>query len=441
MDVLLLLLIAGLAVALWRERRRRRADWASVGHILDAVVEGRRPSSFILHGSDAYRRIGLHLETLADQRDRLQHQISQDGFNLQTILASMADGVVVVDPALQIRLANTAFQSAFNLRGTPQGRTILQALRNPEVERALREIVETGTPFARALGLPANGRHFFLNAAPVRNAEGAVLGVAAIFHDITRLKQLEQVRRDFVANVSHELRTPLSIFQGYLEMLLDTPDLAEERRTETLHILQRHSARLNALVEDLLTLARLEQRQGAFEPEPVDPAALLAAAELDWRHQYTEKEVHLRVEETDGLPLIRGELLRLEQVMNNLLENALKYTPAQGCVTLSTRLLPATTSQGGMVEISVADTGSGIPQSDLPHIFERFYRADKARSRHLGGTGLGLAIVKHIIMLHGGSVHAESCPGGTTVRFCLPIAEPESKTPATEGEASEGIAD
>ncbi len=435
MDFLLLLVIAGLLIILWRERRRHRGDWASVARILDAVLEGRRPTSFILHGGAVYRRIGLQLETLADQRDRLQHQISQDGFNLQTILASMADGVVVVDPALQIRLANTSFQSAFGLRSAPQGRTILQALRNPEIERALRETVSLATPFARELALPANGRHFFLNAAPVRNAEGAVLGVAAIFHDITRLKQLEQVRRDFVANVSHELRTPLSIFQGYLEMLLDTPDLAEAQRTETLHILQRHSARLNALVEDLLTLARLEQRQGAFEPEPLDTAALLAAAELDWRHQYGEKQVHLRVEATPALPHIAGELLRLEQVMNNLLENALKYTPAQGCVTLTSQLLPPSpAAPEGVVEISVADTGSGIPQNDLPHIFERFYRADKARSRHLGGTGLGLSIVKHIIMLHGGSVHAESNPGGTTIRFTLPV----NNTPAMEASSRAG---
>jgi two-component system phosphate regulon sensor histidine kinase PhoR len=240
--------------------------------------------------------------------------------------------------------------------------------------------------------------------------------VVAIFRDITRLKQLEEMRREFVANVSHELRTPLSIFQGYLETLLDAPDLDREERIPVLEVMRKHSQRLNALVEDLLTLARLESRGAQPMRSPLTIEPMLREVAADWARAASQKKVTLAVECAPGLPLLHADESQLAQVFNNLVENALKYTSAGGHVSL--RATPTAEA----VELRVTDTGAGIPAEDLPHIFERFYRADKARSREHGGTGLGLSIVKHIVLAHGGTVEAESTVGeGTMIVLRFPL--------------------
>ncbi|MDD5348615.1 MAG: ATP-binding protein [Chthoniobacteraceae bacterium] len=413
-----------IAVSFLRHRHRTRAQWRQVGAMMDAIARGERPTSFILHGEKPFRRLGLGLETLADQRDRLESQISREGFNLQAILASMREGVMVVDTDRVIRLVNGSFLNLFHLQTPPVGRDSLTTLRDAEVEGVLRQVLAEGQPQSREIALHHPTRHLAMSAAPVRDQAGGILGAAVTFHDITRIHQLEEVRRDFVANVSHELRTPLSIFQGYVEMLRDNPELPREEIGRTLQILAKHSTRLNALVEDLLTLARLESRGEELEREAIDPAGFLRGVETDWKLKFQATSIRFGVEIAPDLPALCGDAFRLEQVFNNLLENALKYTPAQGAVTLQARRGTARDgTPGAEVEIVVHDTGSGIPVADLPHIFERFYRADKARSRALGGTGLGLSIVKHIVRSHGGSVRAESKVGeGTTFFIRLPGA-------------------
>ncbi len=261
-------------------------------------------------------------------------------------------------------------------------------------------------------------RHFAVHAVPVREfADGP--GVVAIIRDITRLRQLEEVRREFVANVSHELRTPLSIFHGYLENLMDAPSMPRKEQAEIFEILRKHSRRLNALLEDLLTLARLESRQEKMVCVSMELPALLHSVAGDWSQKLATKKLALRVEADGDLPRVSADPQRLEQVLHNLLENAVKFTEAGGSI-----LLRASARNGDM-EVRVEDSGQGIPPADLPHIFERFYRADKARSREQGGTGLGLSIVKHIIQLHGGSVAAESKYGkGTAIILHLPLDGP-----------------
>ncbi len=402
-------------------RRATRQQWRQVGRIIDAVAGGGRPTSFILHGEAALRQIGLGLETLAVQRERLERQISQEGFNLQVILSSMAEGVRVVDTGHCIRLVNTSFLAFFELQTAPLGRSILHSLRNAAIEDGIRAVLDEGAAQSREIALTSSGRHLAMSASPVRDSAGTILGVAAIFHDITLLKQLEEVRREFVANVSHELRTPLSIFQGYVELLQENPGMPREELERNLQVLRKHSTRLNLLVEDLLTLARLESRSRLDEMEraPLRIDALLRGVGEDWKLKFAAKQVAFRLETAPDLPAISGDAFRLEQVFYNLLENALKYTPVGG--TVSIEALPR--AQEGGIEIRVGDSGSGIPPADLAHIFERFYRADKARSRSLGGTGLGLSIVKHIVQLHGGNVCAESVyGGGTTVIIQLPAS-------------------
>jgi two-component system phosphate regulon sensor histidine kinase PhoR len=233
---------------------------------------------------------------------------------------------------------------------------------------------------------------------------------------VTQLQHLEQVRRDFVSNVSHELRTPLSIFRGYLETLLDEPSLPADERERILRVLEKHSSRLNALVDDLLSLARLEEPGSKLHRASVSLREFLPRVSREWEKRAATKQITLHCDVPDDLPEIEADEARLEEIAYNLLDNAINYSNAGGEVAL------AATRHNNHVVISVADQGTGISSADLPRIFERFYRADKARSREVGGTGLGLAIVKHIAELHGGRVEAQSQLGrGTTVRVLLPV--------------------
>jgi two-component system phosphate regulon sensor histidine kinase PhoR len=245
-----------------------------------------------------------------------------------------------------------------------------------------------------------------------------VRGAVVVFHDITRIKQLEVVRQDFVANVSHELRTPLAIFRGYLETLADNPEMPREESQRILETMKRHSNRLNALVEDLLILTRLESRQMESEFSTIRVDAFFRQLVRDWGNRSNSGMVDITIDIPEELPTLDVDALRLEQVMFNLLENAVAYTNPPRRVVLSAG------KHDGQMQIRVGDNGIGIPPTDLPHIFERFYRVDKGRSRTSGGTGLGLSIVKHIVQAHGGTVHAESEVGkGTTIVLCLPLRQ------------------
>jgi len=220
------------------------------------------------------------------------------------------------------------------------------------------------------------------------------------------------------------LRTPLSIFHGYVENLLDDPKMPAAGQREIFEILRKHSLRLNALLEDLLTLARLESRNDELELAPVRLGDLLRDIVNDWSGRVSQKKLQLALEVQPEIPPLLADSRRLEQVFNNLLENASKYTEDGG--RISVKAVPV----DGQVEVRIEDTGIGIPPADLSHIFERFYRADKARTRSLGGTGLGLSIVKHLVQSHGGSVRAESTYGkGTAIVLRLPLASAGSAVP------------
>jgi len=261
-------------------------------------------------------------------------------------------------------------------------------------------------------------RHFDISVVPIRTKLEEVGGAVVVFHDISRIKQLEVVRQEFVSNVSHELRTPLAIFRGYLETLQDNPDLPREELQRIIETLQRHSDRLFALVEDLLTLSRFEAGRIKTEMSTLRMDAFFKQIVRDWTHRKNASELELYVKMDDNLPAIDADAIRLEQVLLNLLDNAAVYSNPPRKVQLFGGV------RDGMMEVRVTDNGIGIPPADLPHIFERFYRVDKARSRSSGGTGLGLSIVKQIIQIHGGTVHAESELGkGTSIVLRLPLRQ------------------
>jgi two-component system phosphate regulon sensor histidine kinase PhoR len=229
---------------------------------------------------------------------------------------------------------------------------------------------------------------------------------------------MDQVRRDFVANVSHELRTPLSILRGYIETLLDSPKTPREELTRILRVMERHSDRLELLVEDLLTLAQLESGNPNLQMGTVDLSSFLPEMVRDWEKKLARKQLNIVVDVPTELSPICADRTRLQEALYNLLDNAVKYSCEHGEIRLSAR------QRDGEIELSVSDDGIGIAKEDLPRIFERFYRADKARSPDkIRGTGLGLAIVKHVAQLHGGRVEAESeLDQGTTIRVVLPSA-------------------
>jgi two-component system phosphate regulon sensor histidine kinase PhoR len=256
-----------------------------------------------------------------------------------------------------------------------------------------------------------------VSAVPLSENSAQTEGAVVLFHDVTQLRQMEEIRRDFVANVSHELRTPLSIFRGYLETLLDDPHQPPGELLRILEVMERHSDRLYALVEDVLSLARLESPAAELDLSEISLPEFLPEILRDWEKRLEAKQLKAHLDVPLDLPKLEADESRLQEIIYNLLDNAVKYSRAGGTITLCAAV------EGDRMRISVSDEGIGIREDDLPRIFERFYRADKARSRELGGTGLGLSIVKHIAQLHGGTAQAQSEPGkGTTISVLLPLS-------------------
>ncbi len=410
-------LALGLLVGLWWRVRR---DWIVPARELERMVrelnEGQSPRTFLIGGSPTVRGTALALEQLALREGALRTRVQEGEFGVQAIVGALADGLVVADGERRIRLMNAAFRQMFGLGAETNDVTLLETVRDAAVERSLGEALGSGETRRVTIVLqrPAESeRHLEVVAEPIKDGPGAVI----LFRDITERRRTETMRRDFVANVSHELRTPLSILRGYLETLLENPEQPPAELLRIFEVMERHSNRLNLLVDDVLSLARLEGPGMALDLTTIRPALFLRGIMRDWEKKFAAKQIDAQLEAAEDLPPLEADEARLQEVIYNLLDNAVKYSAAGGKITVRA------TSSDGELHLSVSDNGAGIPAVDLPRVFERFYRADKARHRELGGTGLGLSIVKHIVQLHGGSVAAESELGrGTTVRVRLPLA-------------------
>jgi len=338
----------------------------------------------------------------------------------QVLFNSMLEGLLLLDRNRRIYLANRAFKNLFSIKTELRGKTVLEALRLHEVAELVERVQSEGQVFEYELKLPElAGRWLLVNAATISNSTGEREGTILVFHDLTRLKQLERTREEFVANVSHELRTPLSLIKGYTETLLDgardNPEVAER----FLKIIERNAQRLDLLIQDLLTISALESGRMKLDLQPVD-LRVLAEKVLSFLQSKADNR---NVKLANELPhcTLNVDANRIDQALANLVDNAIKYGRAEGHVTVGGKEL-----ENGAWEIFVRDDGPGIPSEALERVFERFYRVDKARSRDQGGTGLGLSIVKHIIQNHGGEVRAESELGkGTTFYFTLPTGGPK----------------
>jgi two-component system, OmpR family, phosphate regulon sensor histidine kinase PhoR len=358
----------------------------------------------------------VHAET-EDARRRQQQTTVDAQAQQQVLFNSMLEGLLLLDRHRRIYLANRNFKNLFGLKTELRGKTIMEALRLHELAELVERVENEGQVFDHELKLPElSGRWLRVNAAVISNSAGEREGIILVFHDLTRLKQLERTREDFVANVSHELRTPLSLIKGYVETLLDgarnDPAIAER----FLKIIERNAERLDLLIQDLLTISALESGRMKLDLQPVNLHPLVEKIFSDLHSRAKNKNVKL----INGLPELAAtaDANRLEQILANLIDNAIKYGRAEGSVTVGGKKL-----DDGKLEIFVADDGPGIPPEALERVFERFYRVDKARSRDQGGTGLGLSIVKHIAQAHGGEVWARSELGkGATFFFTLPRA-------------------
>jgi two-component system phosphate regulon sensor histidine kinase PhoR len=346
-------------------------------------------------------RLQLQMEHLAAERNRLN-----------AILRGMGEGLLVTDAAGVVTLVNPAFRTQFELIEEPTGRPLAEVCRHPVLLETFRHVQEQRINQVVEIVFPRPVEVTLLTHWVPLVDDGVPAGVIAVFHDISDLKRLERVRRDFVANVSHELRTPVSVIRGYAETLAGGgADPVTAIRFAT--TIQSHAERLTALISDLLTLSELEARGSSLTLVPISLDEVVSHCCRLLKPQATDKNVDIVADDVQSQSVL-ADRQRLELVLINLLDNAIKYTPDGGRVTV------AASADGDHVRVAVCDTGPGIPLLEQTRIFERFYRVDAGRSRDQGGTGLGLSIVKHIVQLHGGTVGVESTPDqGACFSFTL----------------------
>jgi len=415
------LLVAVFLVAALVVWRRWIAPWKDVEELSKAIVDQSPPRKFLISANPESRSIGLALEKLVDRQRELEERFREGEFSVQAVFGAMLDGLVVVDDRRRVRMMNREFRRMFGLEEADPGGPLLETIRHASIDRLVMEAIRVREPRRESIQMsrgPSDGREMEVSAVPLGENLPEAEGAVVLFHDVTQLRQMEEIRRDFVANVSHELRTPLSIFRGYLETLLDDPQQPPGELLRILEVMERHSDRLHALVEDVLSLARLESPAAELDLSEISLAEFLREILRDWEKRLEAKQLKSQLDAPRDLPKLEADENRLQEIIYNLLDNAVKYSQPGSLVSLR-----AAVNGDRMVRISVSDEGIGIREEDLPRIFERFYRADKARSRELGGTGLGLSIVKHIAQLHGGTAEAQSEPGkGTTISVLLPVS-------------------
>jgi two-component system phosphate regulon sensor histidine kinase PhoR len=354
-------------------------------------------------------------QTLGEKFDRLTKALAET----EALLGGMEEGVLILDLNGRIKKINGAMEAilahAFPSDG---GRHYLEVFRDPELNELIQSTLGDKKGHRGSLSpLGQPGRTFQVQSSLVQYPENGGEGVIVVFHDITDLKRLERVRQDFVANVSHELRTPLTAVKGFVEALHDGGLQNPSQAEQFLQVIERHVERMDKIVSDLLLLSEIESPDRSLKKEALFFPGLISTV-VDALHPLAEgKNQTLQVKINGELPPVQGDSQKIHQVLVNLLHNAISYTPEGGSIILEAGSVP------GGAEISIFDNGIGIPPEDVPRIFERFYRVDKARSRDQGGTGLGLSIVKHIVEAHGGHVHVESKPGkGSRFTFFLPQA-------------------
>jgi two-component system, OmpR family, phosphate regulon sensor histidine kinase PhoR len=378
-----------------------------------------------IRGPRILREIHRDLAELASRYREISRRIADEDYSLRAILSGMIEGVLIADRNLRIRLTNDRLRHMFGLPKSPVDRTVMEVFRNHLLHQIIQQTLDTDEPRSVELqseireGNQFNLKHFQVTSISLRPRDRESLtGALVIFHDISQIRSLEAVRKEFVANVSHELRTPLSIITGYLETLIEGGG-DPETNVRFLKTMHKHAQRLNILIEDLLSLSQLESRRVSLNFEPVELRECIhrVIERLDTRIREVAAKVKVNIPE--NLPRVEADAFRIEQVIYNLIDNALKHGGKSGV-----NVMVEAHSNGREAIVAVHDDGPGVPLGDQPHLFERFYRVHKDRSRDAGGSGLGLSIVKHTVQAHGGTVALQSSPGaGATFTVSLPLKQ------------------
>jgi two-component system, OmpR family, phosphate regulon sensor histidine kinase PhoR len=372
---------------------------------------------------DALEALAVSLNDTAARLDRTIHTLKEERNLSSAILGSMVEGVAVVNASERLLFANPGFEEILGLDVAPQsGSALVEIVRQTELLEAVRQVLK-GDPRVETEIVTGTlrQRFFAVTVAAVTAAETS--GAVIVLHDISELRKLERVRRDFVANVSHELKSPLTAIQGFAETLLAGAIDDPNHRVRFLEIILDHSRRLARLTDDLLRLSKMDADRLELEIQRLGVPYFVESCVETAQRPAAEKDLRISVNLQDRLPDIAADRRRLAEVLQNLLDNAIQYTSAGGQIMLSA------SADAGEVKFTVSDTGIGIPKADQPRIFERFYRVDAARSREVGGTGLGLAIAKHLVEAHGGRIWVESEVGqGSQFYFTVPVFDSERPT-------------
>lgn len=415
--------LVGAAAALlagWLLARRMAGPFEDLANAASQVAAGAievpLPASDVAEVS----KLAGAIETLRGQLVERGLTIGRQGTQQEAVLGSMIEGVLAVDASQRIVSINRAAADLLGIDAqSVLGRPIQEVVRNADLRQFALQAIDCRETLEDDLVLrAARDRTLRVRGTPLREMSGEG-GAVIVLNDITDIRHLENVRRDFVANVSHELKTPVASIKGFVETLVEGRVDDPDDRRRFLEIIARQADRLGAIIEDLLALSRIEQAEGMGDLplERVGVADVFSAVIAECGPRAEERSIVIRVESPPGLEAEVNAPL-LEQALINLVDNALKYSEPGGEI-----LVGAAPAADGMLELMVRDRGTGIGAEHLPRLFERFYRVDKGRSRKLGGTGLGLSIVKHIVQAHGGTVAVESMPGvGSTFRVRLPVS-------------------
>ncbi|MEJ2032075.1 MAG: ATP-binding protein [Deltaproteobacteria bacterium] len=416
-----LALLAVAALTTWFSARRLRAALGQVHSFVQSLTAGEAAPRPWIEGPQEFTQLALSLRQKANAWSTETRELRRRHQEQKAVLSSMWGGVLAIDHQERILNLNKAAAELFGLDpDTARGRHVQEVIRHLDLQEFLSRLLASDVPLEGEIIFRPVGteeRYLQVHGSFLQEESGETLGALVVLHDVTDLRRLEKIRRDFVANVSHELRTPITSIRGFVETLLDGALEDPEQARNFLTIIARQSERLNAIIEDLLALSRIEReaerQEITFGHHLV--AAVIGAAVQTCEHQATEKTVPIAVSCPEDLSVrINGPLI--EQALVNLLSNAIKYSEEGSPVQISAY------RQEAFVCIQVRDHGKGIGRQHLDRLFERFYRVDKGRSRPEGGTGLGLAIVKHIMLAHHGRVLVESQPGkGSTFTLQVPL--------------------
>jgi len=410
----------GISFALARRVSRPISQMAQAAKMISKGDLSRRIRE---DSRDEVGDLAYSFNRMSEELQRQMGDLAREVSEKEALLSSMIEGVLAIDRDEHVILINKAAQRMLELGPDDAlGKFHWEVIRNAEINNLFKEVLKTKEQKEVKLQIgPLDERAFMVYAAPIRARGGNILGVVAVFHDVTEIRRLEKVRMEFVANVSHELRTPLTSIKGFVETLKRGAIDERENAVNFLDIIERHTDRLNQLITDLLDLSRVETGKKKMDFQPIKVEELINRAVSHFMEISNKNRPKIKYNIPSDLPMVLADEEGIETVLKNLLDNAVKYTPKRGEINITS------TDKDDYIEIAVVDNGIGIPSRDLPRIFERFYCVDKARSRELGGTGLGLSIVKHIIEAHGGTVGVESEVGeGSRFTFTLSkVSKPE----------------